>query len=64
MSVVVFYRKLITQRIFFLNGDQRVVEFDSAATCGEVIKTIKAKIGMRSDAECFGIYEVMSSSGV
>ncbi|KAL8585216.1 hypothetical protein ACOMHN_013231 [Nucella lapillus] len=58
----IIQRKLITQRIFFLNGDQRVVEFDSAATCGEVIKTIKAKIGMRSDAECFSIYEVMSSS--
>ncbi|XP_070180656.1 myosin-I heavy chain-like [Littorina saxatilis] len=58
----VVLRKLITQRIYFLNGDQRVVEFDSAATCGEVIKTIKAKIGMRSDAECFAIYEVMSSS--
>ena len=41
-----------------------MVEFDSAATAGEVIKTIKAKIGMRSDAECFAIYEVMSSSGV
>ena len=29
----------------------------------QVIKTVKAKIGMRSDAECFTLYEIMSSSG-
>ncbi|CAL1545802.1 unnamed protein product [Lymnaea stagnalis] len=55
-------RKPVTQKVFFLNGEQRIIEFDSAGTCGEVIKTVKTKIGMRSDAECFAIYEMMGSS--
>lgn len=29
----------------------------------QVIKTVKTKIGMRSDAECFAIYEIMGSAG-
>ncbi|CAG5127788.1 unnamed protein product, partial [Candidula unifasciata] len=58
----VIQRKPITHKIYFLNGEQRVIEFDSAGTCGEVIKTVKTKIGMRSDAECFAIYEIMGSS--
>ncbi|XP_036363572.1 unconventional myosin-X isoform X4 [Octopus sinensis] len=55
-------RKPITERIYFLNGEQRMVEFDSAATCGEIIKTVKAKIGMRSDAECFALYEYIGTT--
>ncbi|XP_041351468.1 unconventional myosin-VIIb-like isoform X2 [Gigantopelta aegis] len=55
-------RRLITEQVYFLNGEHRVVEFDSAANCFEVIKTVKAKIGMRLDAECFALYEIMSSS--
>ncbi|KAH9515344.1 hypothetical protein Btru_014195 [Bulinus truncatus] len=58
----VIQRKPITQKVFFLNGEQRIIEFDSAGTCGEVIKTVKTKIGMRSDAECFAIYEMMGTS--
>lgn len=55
-------RKPIAERIYFLNGEQRIVEFDSAATCGEIIKTVKAKIGMRSDAECFALYEYIGTT--
>ncbi|GAB1607514.1 unconventional myosin-X isoform X1 [Argonauta hians] len=55
-------RKPIAERIYFLNGEQRMVEFDSAATCGEIIKTVKAKIGMRSDAECFALYEYIGTT--
>ncbi|XP_052271099.1 unconventional myosin-VIIb-like isoform X2 [Dreissena polymorpha] len=54
----VIARKPINEKVFFLNGDNRIIEFDAAATCGELIKTVKAKIGMRSDAECFALYEV------
>ncbi|XP_055956825.1 myosin-I heavy chain isoform X1 [Patella vulgata] len=56
------HRKPITEKVFFMTGESRVIEFDSSASCGEVIKTIKAKIGMRSDAECFALYEYMSGS--
>lgn len=28
----------------------------------QLIKTVKAKIGMRSDAECFALYEVTSGT--
>ncbi|XP_035824689.1 myosin-I heavy chain [Aplysia californica] len=58
----VIQRKPVTQKIYFLNGEQRVIEFDSAGTCGEMIKTVKTKIGMRSDAECFAMYEIMGTS--
>ncbi|XP_059160288.1 unconventional myosin heavy chain 6-like isoform X2 [Physella acuta] len=58
----IIQRKPITQKIYFLNGEQRILEFDSAGTCGEVIKNVKTKIGMRSDAECFAIYEMMGNS--
>jgi hypothetical protein len=34
--VDVISRKAITETIYFLNGEQRVIEFDSAGTCGEV----------------------------
>ncbi|XP_062572386.1 myosin-I heavy chain-like isoform X2 [Saccostrea cucullata] len=51
-------RRPIFEKVFFLNGENRSVEFDSASTCGELIKTVKAKIGMRSDAECFSLYEI------
>ena len=30
-------RKPINEKVFFLNGDHRVIEFDAAATCGEVM---------------------------
>ncbi|KAL4238111.1 hypothetical protein ACF0H5_002823 [Mactra antiquata] len=55
-------RKPINERVYLLNGDHRVIEFDAAATCVEVIRTVKAKIGMRSDAECFALYEVTSGT--
>ncbi|KAL3874589.1 hypothetical protein ACJMK2_037577 [Sinanodonta woodiana] len=55
-------RKPINQKMYLPNGEYRIIEFDSAATCGEVIKTVKAKIGMRSDAECFALYEVVGVS--
>ncbi|BFZ12100.1 hypothetical protein BsWGS_15138 [Bradybaena similaris] len=58
----IIQRKPITEKIYFLNLEQRVIEFDSAGTCGEVTKTVKTKIGMRSDAECFAIYEVIGGS--
>lgn len=29
----------------------------------QVIKTVKAKIGMRSDADCFALYEQIGGSG-
>ncbi|ESO93643.1 hypothetical protein LOTGIDRAFT_119149, partial [Lottia gigantea] len=58
----VIHRKPITEKVFFMTGESRVIEFDSAASCTEVNKTIKAKIGMRSDAECFALYELMSGS--
>ncbi|XP_052766932.1 myosin-I heavy chain-like isoform X3 [Mya arenaria] len=55
-------RKPINEKVFLLNGDHRVIEFDAAATCGELIKSVKAKIGMRSDAECFALYEITQGS--
>ncbi|XP_045181128.2 myosin-I heavy chain-like isoform X2 [Mercenaria mercenaria] len=58
----VISRKPINEKVFLLNGDHRIIEFDAAAVCGEVLKTVKAKIGMRSDAECFALYEVTSGS--
>nr|XP_022328917.1 unconventional myosin-VIIb-like isoform X2 [Crassostrea virginica] len=51
-------RRPIFEKVYFLNMENRSVEFDSASTCGELIKTVKAKIGMRSDAECFSLYEI------
>lgn len=29
-------RKPINERVYLLNGDHRIIEFDAAATCGEV----------------------------
>ncbi|XP_056022495.1 myosin-I heavy chain-like isoform X9 [Ostrea edulis] len=51
-------RRPIFEKVYFLNMENRSVEFDSASTCGELIKTVRAKIGMRSDAECFSLYEI------
>ena len=33
-------RKAINEKVFLLNGDHRVIEFDAAATCGEVRKFV------------------------
>ncbi|XP_076097464.1 myosin-VIIa-like isoform X5 [Mytilus galloprovincialis] len=55
-------RRQIYDRVYFMNGENRSIEFDSAATCEEVIKTVKAKIGMRSDADCFALYEQIGGS--
>ncbi|XP_060082957.1 myosin-I heavy chain-like [Ylistrum balloti] len=55
-------RRPVHERVYFMNGEHRSVEFDSASTCSELIKVVKAKIGMRSDAECFSLYEYVGGS--
>ncbi|XP_076442783.1 uncharacterized protein LOC143281456 [Babylonia areolata] len=55
--------KSLRQTVYFLTGDHCEVQLDSAATCQEVIGKVKVKVGMRSDAAGFALYEVTTSGG-
>jgi hypothetical protein len=56
-------RKQIHEKIHFLDGQHRLLEFDSATTAEEVVKLVKQKIGMRTDARGWSIYEVFGELG-
>ena len=42
-----------------MDGQFHAVEFDPSATAAEVLKLVKAKIGLRDGAEGYAIYEVL-----
>ena len=41
-----------------MDGQFHTVEFDPSATASEVLRLVKAKIGLREGAEGYAIYEV------
>jgi hypothetical protein len=43
-----------------MDGQFHAIEFDPSATASEVLKLVRAKIGLREDAEGYAIYEVGS----
>ena len=52
-------RRPIYARFHFMDGQFHAVEFDPSATAAEVLKLVKAKIGLREGAEGYAIYEVL-----
>ena len=52
-------RRPIYARFHFMDGQFHAVEFDPSATAQEVLKLVKAKIGLRDTAEGYAIYEVL-----
>jgi myosin-7 len=54
----VMNRRLIHARFHFMDGQFRALEFDSAATTEEVVEMVKDRIGLRSDASGFSLFEV------
>ena len=42
-----------------MDGRFHAVEFDPSATAAEVLKLVKAKIGLRDTAEGYAVYEVL-----
>ena len=42
-----------------MDGRFHAVEFDPSATAQEVLKLVKAKIGLRDSAEGYAVYEVL-----
>ena len=52
-------RRPIYARFHFMDGQFHAVEFDPSATAEEVLKLVKAKIGLRDTAEGYAIYEVL-----
>ena len=52
-------RRPIYARFHFMDGRFHAVEFDPSATAQEVLKLVKAKIGLREDAEGYAVYEVL-----
>ncbi len=41
-----------------MDGQFHTVEFDPSSTAAEVLRLVKAKIGLREGAEGYAIYEV------
>ncbi|CAH1792132.1 unnamed protein product [Owenia fusiformis] len=56
--VFVTARKPIEETIHFIDGQKRIMEFDSATTSGEILKQVKAKMGVKGDSHGFSVYEV------
>ncbi|XP_074662295.1 pleckstrin homology domain-containing family H member 2-like [Tubulanus polymorphus] len=54
----IIQRKYVHEKIHFLDGQHRMLEFDSTCTAEEVIQMVKSKIGMMSDAKGWALYEV------
>merc|ERR1719273_593403 len=54
-------RRPIYARFHFMDGQFHAVEFDPSATAAEVLKLVKAKIGLREGAEGYAIYEVLGT---
>ena len=52
-------RRPIYARFHFMDGRFHAVEFDPSATAAEVLKLVKAKIGLRESAEGYAVYEVL-----
>ena len=52
-------RRPIYARFHFMDGRFHAVEFDPSATAQEVLKLVKAKIGLREAAEGYAVYEVL-----
>ena len=52
-------RRPIYARFHFMDGRFHAVEFDPSATAQEVLKLVKAKIGLRDSAEGYAVYEVL-----
>ena len=52
-------RRPIYARFHFMDGQFHAVEFDPSATAAEVLKLVKAKIGLRETAKGYAIYEVL-----
>jgi myosin-7 len=46
-----------------MDGQFRALEFDSAATTEEVVEMVKDRIGLRSDASGFSLFEVFGQLG-
>jgi hypothetical protein len=40
---ILFYRRPIYDRVYFMNGENRSIEFDAAATCEEVCLSLYYK---------------------
>eukprot|EP00096_Caligus_rogercresseyi_P014723 TRINITY_DN7219_c0_g1_i1.p1 TRINITY_DN7219_c0_g1~~TRINITY_DN7219_c0_g1_i1.p1 ORF type:complete len:1203 (-),score=258.06 TRINITY_DN7219_c0_g1_i1:890-4303(-) len=54
-------RRPIYARFHFMDGQFHAIEFDPSATAEEVLKLVKAKIGLREGAQGFAIYEVLGA---
>jgi hypothetical protein len=54
-------RRPIYARFHFMDGQFHAIEFDPSATAEEVLKLVKAKIGLRESAQGYAIYEVLGA---
>ncbi|TRY72029.1 hypothetical protein TCAL_01120 [Tigriopus californicus] len=54
-------RRPIYARFHFMDGQFHAIEFDPSATADEVLKLVKAKIGLRDHAMGYAIYEVLGT---
>ncbi len=54
-------RRPIYARFHFMDGQFHAVEFDPSATAQEVLRLVRAKIGLREDAPGYAIYEVLGT---
>ncbi|XP_037081174.1 LOW QUALITY PROTEIN: unconventional myosin-X-like, partial [Pollicipes pollicipes] len=52
----------IHARFHFMDGQFHSVEFEAAATAGEVLQLVKEKIGLKADSKGYAIYEVLGQS--
>ena len=52
-------RRLIYARIYLMDGAFHAIEFEPTATAADVISIIKSRIGLRSTAQGFALYEVL-----